>query len=305
MLQKFLSGEIAVATENGRQTAAMFMRASAKYPDMVFMHIYGPRLSAGIEDYQAGKTNLSAYPGGVCLDLSNSPGVFDILPNPLKGRVSFAEVFPSASTAFFVDPCPDPRPDPHPLDIDCTQAIRDMVFADNVNGSVVKRFLRGDISVRTFSSAETKRLVDLAQVVYRDLKWHNYKGEVSNLLLDKDKSFGTYPKDGFWIDVTRKSIGVNRDEDGCIAVVNYTELFPVAPTAETPAPPATDEVNRPAHYTSGRIEVIDFIEDQKLGYHLGNVVKYVARAGKKDPSKRKQDLEKAAWYLNREIQNIK
>lgn len=46
-----------------------------------------------------------------------------------------------------------------------------------------------------------------------------------------------------------------------------------------------DSVNHPAHYTDGKIEVIDFIEDKKLGYHLGNVVKYIARAGKKDPIK--------------------
>jgi hypothetical protein len=62
-----------------------------------------------------------------------------------------------------------------------------------------------------------------------------------------------------------------------------------------------DNVNHPSHYTSGKIEVIDFIEDQKLPYHLGNVVKYVARAGKKDPAKTVEDLKKAAWYLNRFI----
>lgn len=63
-----------------------------------------------------------------------------------------------------------------------------------------------------------------------------------------------------------------------------------------------DNVNHPSHYTSGKIEVIDFIEDQKLPYHLGNVVKYVARAGKKDPTKTVEDLKKAAWYLARYIQ---
>lgn len=66
-----------------------------------------------------------------------------------------------------------------------------------------------------------------------------------------------------------------------------------------------DEVNNPSHYTSGAIQVIDFIEDQKLGYHLGNTVKYVCRAGKKDPSKEIQDLEKAQWYLARQIKNLK
>lgn len=62
-----------------------------------------------------------------------------------------------------------------------------------------------------------------------------------------------------------------------------------------------DNVNHPSYYTSGVIEVIDFIEDQELGYHLGNVLKYICRAGKKDPSKTIEDLKKAAWYLNRYI----
>lgn len=62
-----------------------------------------------------------------------------------------------------------------------------------------------------------------------------------------------------------------------------------------------DNVNHPAHYTDGNIEVIDFIEDKKLGYHLGNAVKYIARAGKKDPAKYIEDLQKAVWYLQREI----
>lgn len=65
-----------------------------------------------------------------------------------------------------------------------------------------------------------------------------------------------------------------------------------------------DVVNHPSHYTSGEIEVIDFIEDQKLDFHLGNTVKYVARAGKKDPSKLVEDLKKAAWYLNRKIKQL-
>lgn len=62
-----------------------------------------------------------------------------------------------------------------------------------------------------------------------------------------------------------------------------------------------DAVNQPPHYTSGKIEVIDFIEDQRLGFHLGNVVKYVARAGKKDAALEVQDLQKARWYLDRKI----
>ena len=62
-----------------------------------------------------------------------------------------------------------------------------------------------------------------------------------------------------------------------------------------------DAVNHPSHYTSGKIEVIDFIEDQKFPYHLGNACKYLCRAGKKNPEKTAEDLRKAVWYINRYI----
>ena len=61
-----------------------------------------------------------------------------------------------------------------------------------------------------------------------------------------------------------------------------------------------DPVNHPPHYKAGGIEVIDFIEAKDLNYRLGNAVKYISRAGRKD-SDPVQDLEKAAWYLKREI----
>ena len=59
-----------------------------------------------------------------------------------------------------------------------------------------------------------------------------------------------------------------------------------------------DPINNPSHYTDGGYETIDFIEKMQLGYHLGNVVKYISRAGKKslDPI---EDLKKAMWYLER------
>lgn len=65
-----------------------------------------------------------------------------------------------------------------------------------------------------------------------------------------------------------------------------------------------DTINHPSHYTDGKIEVIDFIEDKGLNFHKGNAVKYIARAGKKDPAKEAEDLGKAVWYLNREIDRI-
>lgn len=66
----------------------------------------------------------------------------------------------------------------------------------------------------------------------------------------------------------------------------------------------SDDVNHPLHYADGQIEVIDFIEDKQLNFHRGNAIKYIARAGKKNPDKEVEDLKKAVWYLNREIQRL-
>lgn len=67
----------------------------------------------------------------------------------------------------------------------------------------------------------------------------------------------------------------------------------------------SDPVNHPAHYTFGAFEVIEVLEAWNLPFHLANVVKYVARAGRKDPSKLLEDLEKARWYLDRYIALVK
>lgn len=61
-----------------------------------------------------------------------------------------------------------------------------------------------------------------------------------------------------------------------------------------------DPVNHPSHYNYSRYEVIDVIEDWKLSFHLGNAVKYIARAERKGSYS--EDLRKAIWYLAREIQ---
>ncbi len=63
-----------------------------------------------------------------------------------------------------------------------------------------------------------------------------------------------------------------------------------------------DNVNNPFHYTSGGIETIDFIEAKELNFNLGNAVKYISRAGKKNDAV--EDLRKAIWYINREIKNL-
>lgn len=63
--------------------------------------------------------------------------------------------------------------------------------------------------------------------------------------------------------------------------------------------PVSDPVNHPAHYKTGGIETIDFIEAKGLNYNMGNAIKYISRADHK--GNKKQDLQKAVWYLNREL----
>lgn len=76
-----------------------------------------------------------------------------------------------------------------------------------------------------------------------------------------------------------------------------------AVTPESLALAKHDPVNHPEHYTDGGIETIDFIEAKGLGYHVGNAVKYLSRAGKKNKDPR-QDLQKAAWYIRRELERL-
>lgn len=70
---------------------------------------------------------------------------------------------------------------------------------------------------------------------------------------------------------------------------------------------ANEKVNHPLHYggKENPYEAIKVIESWDLGFNLGNVVKYVSRAGKKDRLREIEDLEKAKWYLDRQIEKIK
>jgi hypothetical protein len=81
-----------------------------------------------------------------------------------------------------------------------------------------------------------------------------------------------------------------------------TLLVETSNTPITMTEPVADPVNHPAHYKVGGIETIDFIEAKSLGYNLGNVVKYITRSDHKGD--KLQDLQKAAWYLNREIAQL-
>lgn len=63
-----------------------------------------------------------------------------------------------------------------------------------------------------------------------------------------------------------------------------------------------DRINHPDYYNRGKIEVIDFIDDQGLNFSLGNAVKYICRAGYKNDEV--EDLEKAVFYLEHEIRRL-
>jgi hypothetical protein len=68
-------------------------------------------------------------------------------------------------------------------------------------------------------------------------------------------------------------------------------------------PTPAEKVNNPTHYNTGKIEVIDAIEDWGLGFNDGNAIKYIARHKHKDDSV--QDIEKAIWYLQRHLKNLR
>lgn len=66
-----------------------------------------------------------------------------------------------------------------------------------------------------------------------------------------------------------------------------------------------EAVNHPSHYhAASGLEVIDVIEAWALNFNRGNALKYLARAGHKDPSTERQDLEKALWYIERELERL-
>lgn len=99
-------------------------------------------------------------------------------------------------------------------------------------------------------------------------------------------------------------------EENIVELVNSADELRDADLGEKIDPGALgdtqsyDTVNSPAHYTAyPGIEVIQLTEH--MNFCRGNAVKYVARAGLKDKSKEVEDLEKAVWYLNREIQRLK
>lgn len=116
----------------------------------------------------------------------------------------------------------------------------------------------------------------------------------------KEKAQGRWPK--YCPDCLPKYSKVPKKKEETVQTIAEK----VAKAIEAPevkvTPKEEDVINHPSHYTRGNIEVIDFIEDQQLPYHLGNVIKYIARAGHKGD--KLEDLKKARWYLDRYIKEV-
>ena len=164
-------------------------------------------------------------------------------------------------------------------------------------------------------------LLDIREDYVAQVKWHWQGGKkkkkskkkpskILKVVKEADEIFTGYTKEkvgkasAVWAEKALKIDSVNFGEPSEAAktwLEDYTKkvnaLLDEA-IVETAAP--VDAVNSPAHYTAGGIETIDFIEAKKLGYNLGNCVKYLSRADHK--GKRLEDLQKAAWYLQREIE---
>lgn len=66
-----------------------------------------------------------------------------------------------------------------------------------------------------------------------------------------------------------------------------------------------DLVSHPSHYRPGTYEAINVIREWRLNFALGNAVKYICRAGRKDPNKQVEDLQKAIFYLQDEVKHLK
>lgn len=116
----------------------------------------------------------------------------------------------------------------------------------------------------------------------------------------KEKAQGRWPK--YCPECLPKYSKVPKKKDVQAIAEKVVQTIEETEVKTVDLPKKEDVINHPSHYTRGKIEVIDFIEDQQLPYHLGNVIKYIARAGYKGD--KLEDLKKARWYLDRYINEV-
>lgn len=95
-------------------------------------------------------------------------------------------------------------------------------------------------------------------------------------------------------------------DDGMLMLHRRRGFVPTQIARDTSYVTLPEAVNHPSHYggVDNPYEAIKVIEAWQLDFCLGNAVKYISRAGKKDPAKTVEDLKKAAWYLNRAIERM-
>ena len=98
---------------------------------------------------------------------------------------------------------------------------------------------------------------------------------------------------------------VNSNNESVDTLPYVVAQVPKQHIAQNPEGLKPEAVNHPSHYNSGDIETIDAIEDWGFGqgFNLGNAIKYISRANHKNDCL--EDLEKARWYLDREIARLK
>lgn len=104
----------------------------------------------------------------------------------------------------------------------------------------------------------------------------------------KDKPTGRWPK--YCPECLPKYSKVPKKKEETVQTIAEKIVKAIEEPEVKVTPKKEDVINHPSHYTRGNIEVIDFIEDQQLPYHLGNVIKYIARAGHKGD--KLEDLKK-------------
>lgn len=270
LLERFLKGEIAVKTHTAEQTEILVAKLRNVHENI---NIHGKK--GECRTLRPDAAFFSYHISGLWYN-THTNSIGPTLSSARVDIVDYLSVFP-----------PAPKQD-----------------------TLLARFLKGEIAVTTESSAQTAHVAIVANKHYPDAKFGIDEG------VSLDSTVRACQGLGIDLGPCHKGMRIYRKWGrGLVLDIAPDEKIPrhpfdeVFPDAEVLLPhgsiiPDNDEVNRPAHYTSGKIEVIDFIEDQKLDFHRGNAVKYIARAGKKDPAKEKQDLEKAVWYLKRLIEKL-
>jgi hypothetical protein len=120
-----------------------------------------------------------------------------------------------------------------------------------------------------------------------------YEGCGATFIHKKEKAQGRWPK--YCPECLPKYSKVPKKKDVQAIAEKVVQTIEGQEVKTIELPKNEDVINHPSHYTRGKIEVIDFIEDQQLPYHLGNVIKYIARAGYKGD--KLEDLKKSAVVL--------